>query len=228
MFEEDTLPFTLGVQPEDRRGEPSPGSGAASTRSRGTAPFAKANGPCCVARATSKIVYSTKNKAGYENLPRPGVPHGLSRQGYTFANVNLDCVEMPILFAASSGSLATRGESANNPNRCWCHVRAHLPEAEGNSRLTDAGASSVGMSCRRIRRCTGARLTQQSTSHAVYVSPAWYWIVKYHAGRTTEPHFSAENGGKAPCFSLRLGALAVGEARGAHSRNDAGRVLSAC
>jgi hypothetical protein len=47
----------------------------------------------------------------------------------------------------------------------------------------------------------------------VYVSPAWYWIVKYHAGRTTEPHFSSEKGGKAPCFSLRLGALAVGETR---------------
>ncbi len=43
-------------------------------------------------KATSKVVYSTKNKAGYEIYHVPACPWSV-RQGYTFANVNLDCVE---------------------------------------------------------------------------------------------------------------------------------------
>jgi hypothetical protein len=96
MFEEDTLPshwvFNRKIDVENRRQAAMRSKQEAEERLR-----LHRLAAILRSKATSKVVYSTKNKAGYEIYHVPACPWSV-RQGYTFANVNLDCVECRFCF----------------------------------------------------------------------------------------------------------------------------------
>ena len=126
MLEEDTLPshwvFNQKIDEENRRQAAARRKQEADERLR-----LRKLAALLRSKATSKIVYSTKNKAGYEIYHVPACPWSV-RHGYTFANVNLDCVECRFCFGIKREP-RNPWRRREQPKPLQVSCAGHVPEA---------------------------------------------------------------------------------------------------